>query len=176
MNSHQHNYVLQLYVNAENQDLREKYLSAVHKHNESILSDPHPDSGFDLFTPSKIHMKERTMKVSMDVKAAMYKYDKDGRLVPCAFYMYPRSSIYKTPFRLANSVGIIDSGYRGYLAGVFDVFAPFENEYVVCEKFTRLVQICSPTLEPFKIIAVTDDYSLGQTQRGEGGFGSTGTN
>ena len=176
MDSTQHKYVLQLYVNSENPDLVQKYNGAIYKHNESIIRDSHPDSGFDLYTPTRIHMKERTMKISMDVKAAMYKYDENGRLMPCAFYMYPRSSIYKTPFRLANNVGIIDSGYRGYLGGVFDVFAPFEEEYVVCEKFNRLVQICSPTLEPFKIIAVTDDYALGQTQRGEAGFGSTGTN
>ena len=29
------------------------------------------------------------------------------------YYLYPRSSISKTPLILANSVGIIDSGYRG---------------------------------------------------------------
>jgi len=35
-------------------------------------------------------------------------------LIPLSFYIAPRSSISKTPFRLANSIGIIDSGYKGY--------------------------------------------------------------
>ena len=44
----------------------------------------------------------------------------------------------------------------------------------VCPKNQRLVQICSPTLEPFQIIKVESDSDLGITTRGSGGFGSTG--
>ena len=175
MNSN-YKYVLQLYVSPENQDLCSKYENAVEKHNESILHDSHPDSGFDLYIPTNLHIKGRTTKVDMQVKAVMNVYTESGRLLPCAYYMYPRSSIYKTPFRLANNVGIIDSGYRGFLGGVFDVLDDHTNEYIVCDKFTRMLQICSPTLEPFKIIMVTDDGQLGQTLRGTGGFGSTGIN
>ena len=43
--------------------------------------------------------------------------------------MYPRSSIYKTPLRLANNTGIIDSGYRGNLMGAFDNISPV----VICQ-------------------------------------------
>ena len=176
MNENVYNYVLKLYVNSDNKELYEKYRTLVNKHNESIISNPHPDSGFDLYTPSKIITNERTIKVSMDVKAAMYKVSSSGELKPSAYYMYARSSIYKTPFRLANNVGIIDSGYRGYLACVFDVFESEDKSEIVCETLTRLAQLCSPTLEPFKIIFVEDDSDLGLTQRGTGGFGSTGTN
>lgn len=175
MNSN-YKYVLQLYVNRENHDLCMKYETAIEKHNDSILHDSHPDSGFDLYIPTKFHIKGRTTKVDMQVKAAMYVYNESGRLVPCAYYMYPRSSIYKTPFRLANNVGIIDSGYRGFLGGVFDVLDDPTQNYITCDKFTRLLQLCSPTLEPFKITMVTDDQQLGQTLRGTGGFGSTGIN
>ena len=36
---------------------------------------------------------------------------------PCSYFMYPRSSISKTPLRLINSVGIIDKDYRGNVMG-----------------------------------------------------------
>ena len=81
-------------------------------------------------------------------------------------------SISKTKFRLANNVGIIDSGYRGNLIGMFDVL--YSNMPVKCEKGTRLLQICTPTLEPFKIVMVESDNDLSTTNRGSSGLGSTG--
>ena len=92
---------------------------------------------------------------------------------PLGFYMYPRSSISKTHLRLANNVGIIDSGYRGNLGGFFDIHnLPADKKPY--EQYQRLVQICSNTLEPFKVILVDDIDKFGTTERGEGGFGSTG--
>jgi dUTP pyrophosphatase len=99
--------------------------------------------------------------------------------------MFPRSSLSKTPLRLANSVGIIDSGYRGNLIGAFDVISHSvcepqictneENRLVACDyvilPFQRLVQICSPGLEPIFVEWVE---RVDTTLRGEGGFGSTG--
>ena len=91
----------------------------------------------------------------------------------CGFYLYPRSSISKTNLRLANSVGIIDSGYRGHLLAIFDIR---RNDYVsiTIEKHSRLLQICSGDLQPFIVILVDDRILLGETTRGSGGFGSTG--
>jgi dUTPase len=66
---------------------------------------------------------------------------------------------------LANSVGIIDRGYRGNLGAYFDC------KYGYLEMGQRLVQICSPTLDPFHVV-LTD--SLTFTERGANGFGSTG--
>ena len=176
INSIEYKYVLKLYVNNENEEFYEKYVKSVNSHNDSLIHNSHPDSGFDLYSPCKIETKERTIKVSMDVKAAMYMVDPSGQLIPCVYYLYPRSSIYKTPFRLANIVGIIDSGYRGHLGCVLDVFDYSDKKESICSIFTRLVQICSPTLEPFKIILVSHDSQLGETERGTGGFGSTGSN
>ena len=93
-------------------------------------------------------------------------YDING--IPTAFYMYPRSSISKTPFRLANNVGIIDCGYRGNLGAYFDCFS---NSTEKITKGSRLLQICSPNLLPFRVVLVN---SLDETIRGAGGFGSTG--
>ena len=87
--------------------------------------------------------------------------------------MYPRSSLSKRKLRLANSVGIIDSGYRGNLMGMFDIVNSKED-FEVVNKFERLVQICSPNLQPIIVEIVDDIKELGETTRGEGGFGSTG--
>ena len=126
-----------------------------------------------------------TFKIDFNIKCAMFNKvrvvkssTKKEHLIydinqPLGFYMYPRSSISKTHLRLANNVGIIDSGYRGNLGGFFDIhnLPADKNPYV---QYQRLVQICSNTLEPFKVILVDDIDKLGTTERGEGGFGSTG--
>jgi dUTP pyrophosphatase len=85
--------------------------------------------------------------------------------------MYPRSSTgSKSPLRLANSVGIIDAGYRGDYIAVFDNWRG--TDYQV-EKFQRLVQICPPNLTYPMFVEVVDDLGAA-TLRGTGGFGSTG--
>ena len=132
------------------------------------LSSPYPDAGFDLFIPEKFVINAfENKKVDLGVKCAAF--DKNGD--PISFYVYPRSSIGKTKLRLANCVGIIDSGYRGCLGVMFDNISKFPVEV---EKGTRLVQICSPTLSPIKVEVVPNEDVLGTTQRGAGGFGSTG--
>ena len=148
--------VLRLCVDPE---LVTYYQDKVNQHNNS-LNDTHPNSGFDLASPISVQSTE-TFKLDFKVKGAMYEDDQ-----PIAYYLYARSSISKTGFRLANSVGIIDSGYRGNLAAYFDVI---KNDQV--EVYQRLVQICASDLRPFKVELVD---SLDETERGEGGFGSTG--
>ena len=63
--------------------------------------------------------------------------------------MYPRSSMgSRTPLRMSNSVGIIDSGYRGNIIGIVDNRS---NEDYVVEKGTILFQACSQTLRSIKL-------------------------
>ena len=107
-----------------------------------------------------------------------------SREIPVAFTMHPRSSTgSKTLLRLANSTGIIDSGYRGELIGVFDSWdrntttsVAYSNKYAG----NRLLQICAPSLVPFNVVVHqlsnnddVDEFVKGTT-RGSGGFGSTG--
>ena len=87
-----------------------------------------------------------------------------------SYYLYPRSSISKTPLRMANSVGIIDAGYRGNLKVAIDNTS--DDPYTI-ESGQRLFQICSPTLEPLQFTLVNE---LSHTSRGSGGFGSTDVN
>ena len=145
------------------------YKKQIEKLNESLKNNQYPDSGFDLYIPEDVEYlassaTKQTKKVDLKIQCAMY--DEHG--VPSAFYMYPRSSISKTSFRLANNTGIIDSGYRGNLGAYFDCFS---NSTEKITKGSRLLQICSPNLSPFRVVLVNN---LSQTVRGAGGFGSTG--
>ncbi len=83
--------------------------------------------------------------------------------------LFPRSSIYKTNLRLANSVGVIDSDYRGDVRVIFDVrMFPGMSGYHVGDRVAQLV--LTPVYNPELI--VTEE--LDPTQRWLGGFGSTG--
>jgi len=95
------------------------------------------------------------------------------------YYLYPRSSIVKTSMRLANSVGIIDSGYRGEIMAVVDKHDTSNDWKTVlkrdCKQYDRLFQICAGDLQPFRVEIVDNESELsGITERGCGGFGSTG--
>jgi dUTP pyrophosphatase len=150
---------------------REKYAAHILKHNLAILNDAHPNSGFDLFVADDVVFSNNESKlVNHRVKGAMYIY-KSSELIPAAFYLYPRSSIYKTPFVLANSVGVIDSGYRGFICSAIRYMS--DMEYTLA-KDTRITQICHPSLCPIFVDLVDNEADLGETTRGEGGFGSTG--
>jgi dUTP pyrophosphatase len=108
----------------------------------------------------------KTQMISMDVKAEMLFQG----TTPCGYFMFPRSSLSKTPLMLANHTGIIDAGYRGPLIGAFRNL--LGEEYVV-EEHTRLLQVCHPSLCPIYVVLSNED-ELSSTARAEGGFGSTG--
>jgi dUTP pyrophosphatase len=89
------------------------------------------------------------------------------------YYLHPRSSISKTPLRLANSTGIVDAGYRGHLIAMLDVTSP--TTQFGGNKLERYVQICAPGLVPILVEIVNSLNDLGEeTARGIGGIGSTG--
>jgi len=152
-----------------NNELREHYRAVIDKHNNAIQTDPFPNAGFDLFVPEVngvANSPESVKMISMDVKCEMV--EPSGRSV--AYYMYPRSSLSKTPLVLANHVGIIDSGYRGNLIGAF---RNLDKKPYVVDKHTRLLQVCHASLWPIYVVIV-DESELSTTSRGAGGFGSTG--
>lgn len=83
--------------------------------------------------------------------------------------MFPRSSISKTKQILSNHVGVIDSGYRGEILFRFKKLAWDNGEvYQEGDKVGQLVIIPIPQIE---LVEVDE---LSSTERGEGGFGSTG--
>ena len=165
--------ILKLYVNKENEELINLYTQHVEKHNETILNTNHPNSGFDIFVPNDtIFSKEnKTEMINLEIKCEMiYCETKFVVSHSCGFFIFPRSSISKTPLILANHTGVIDQGYRGFLIGAFKCFG--SPNYVI-EKQSRLLQICHATLCPIFVKLVSED-SLSVTARGDGGFGSTG--
>jgi len=149
-------------------ELVSQYQPLVNKHNNSLFIDPFPNSGFDLLVPSNTTVSSgmKTQMISMDVKCEMLNMGEDS----CGYFMFPRSSISKTPLMLANHTGVIDAGYRGPLIGAFR--NTDKNEYNV-EANSRLLQVCHPSLCPVYVILV-EESELSTTARGEGGFGSTG--
>ena len=111
------------------------------------------------------------MKVSCSVSKVFRSTTVDGLHVtePSSYYMYARSSVSKRGIMLANSVGIIDSGYRGTLKAAF--FNTTDNP-VTIGKGDRIVQVCMPGLDYNFTVEVAN--SLEETERGAGGLGSTG--
>ena len=176
-------YILELKIASDDSNLIEKYTEAVAKmQTEEYINNPHKDSGFDIYIPMAENMicPGDTRLVDLQIQCAAYKIVCDGEKCikkPSPFYIYPRSSIYKSILRLANNTGILDSGYRGNLKGAFDNISrvgasfPISTWYQQCEAYSRLLQICMPDLSPFDVKIVE---SLDSTARGSGGFGSTG--
>jgi dUTP pyrophosphatase len=170
-----HHQIMVLNIFIDDERVKNIYLNAALNHNNSLLVDPHFfNSGFDLFLPENYTLNESVNKVSFGIKCSAkicHINTDDLNTYYTGYYMYPRSSLSKTPLRLANSTGIIDAGYRGPLIGMFDCL---ENNYTVY-KHTRLLQICAPNLMPIYVNIVNTFDELGpETSRGEGGFGSTG--
>lgn len=81
--------------------------------------------------------------------------------------IYARSSVHKMDLRLSNCVGIIDSDYRREISFIFDV----TGQGNVYENGDRIGQIIIEKLEP---VYYTEVDELDDTERGTGGFGSTG--
>jgi len=88
--------------------------------------------------------------------------------------IFPRSSIRKTDLALTNCVGVIDSGYRGELQATFkkvygknDVRID-ETDYKVGDRIAQIIIL------PYPQIEFTEVEELSNTERGDGGFGSTG--
>ena len=161
---------LKIFINGLDDDLRKKYCEQICKRNSADQIE-HIDAGFDIYLPKKYNLSVNSSnKIDMGITCSAKLVTKDYHY-NTGYYMYPRSSLSKTSLRLANSVGIIDSGYRGTLIGMFDCL----NDEVPIEKYDRLVQISAPGLVPIYAELVDTLEELGErTARGDGGFGSTG--
>ena len=82
--------------------------------------------------------------------------------------IFPRSSIRKYELTLSNSVGVIDSGYRGEIQATFNTRFWGDIVYKKGDKIAQMIIMPYPQIE-FEEVA-----ELSETKRGNGGFGSTG--
>ena len=147
---------MHLLIKTDNITLGEQYVNHSHYHEG--------DSGLDLFCPTDILVKAgETVEIDLQIQCEALK----DYISNVSYYLYPRSSIVKTPLRLANCVGIIDAGYRGNIMAFVD---NIKTEDYLVERGTRLFQICSSDLSPLTFELVNQ---LSDTSRGQGGFGST---
>ena len=122
------------------------------------------DAGMDLIATSI--MSETPSQITYGLGIALE--------IPEGFVglVFPRSSIRKTRLQLSNSVGVIDSGYRGELQATFNKITTTienqKNDYKVGDRVCQIVIIPHPPIEFDEVDELSD------TERGEGGFGSTG--
>lgn len=178
-------YNLLVFVDNDDNELRQMYSDKFKTQQEKVSrfvqgENICVDAGVDLFNPSSedLAYRSKATKIRTNVKCAMYYIDQNGDCFPTGYHMFPRSSTgSSTPLRLANSVGIIDAGYRGELMGFFDNVN--KNYDFPIEKYQRLLQICSPNMTyPIYPELVTElkelDYYITYNDRGDAGFGSTG--
>jgi dUTP pyrophosphatase len=83
--------------------------------------------------------------------------------------VFPRSSIRKYDLSLTNCVGVIDSGYRGEIQATFRRHKGVAStDYEVGDKIAQMIIVPYPSIE---FIGVDE---LSETERGTGGFGSSG--
>ena len=119
------------------------------------------DAGLDLVATSII--SNTTFQVTYGLGIALE--------IPNGFVglVFPRSSIRNTELTLSNSVGVIDSGYRGELQATFNKLSGLDSiAYNVGDRVVQLIIIPHPTTEFEEV------NELNNTERGAGGFGSTG--
>lgn len=162
-------YSLNICLNSVDDTIKEMYKEQINSLMKKKQNDSeHQDSGFDLYIPYEEVSINGVITINHKIQCAVYCNGK-----PSAYYLYPRSSISKTPFIMANSVGIIDSGYRGdIISKVHNLQYENIKGHYTFQNGVRLFQLCTPTLEPWDSVNIVD--SLDKTERGNGGFGSTG--
>lgn len=118
-------------------------------------------AGIDFYLPQPVQFEPNfSKKVPLGVAVE----------IPEGYVMLliPRSSTWTTPLRMPNSVGVIDSDYRG------EVCALLQNTHHLAwtaEAGERLVQ---GVIVPVPSVRVVEVDELSETSRGCGGFGSTG--
>jgi len=141
--------------------------------NEYYRSDN--NAGFDLYSVANVRVEQTPEFIPFGIVARLLKVEQmpggesnDLLKTDSHFWLMPRSSIYKTGLLMANSVGVIDKSYRGELKA--PVWSMTANSDV--NRGDRLFQIVAPDMGWIKDVRVVD--TMPNTERGAGGFGSTG--
>jgi dUTP pyrophosphatase len=142
---------------------------------ERVAAYRRTDSGFDIPLIERYvqpDIPQYTFNFNIQVAAT----NTHGDPVPCL--LLPRSSISSTPFRLANSIGLIDAGYRGELKAKVDIVELTSNyPDIPIIHGSRYFQICQHNFLPWSeinIVQFENELPAAQDDRGAGGFGSTG--
>lgn len=155
-------YTLELFPNEDVWHKVADYMGGV------SITRTNDNAGVDLFcVEDKECLIGQVTLLDLGVKARML--DSSGK--PCHYWLAPRSSIWKNGVTQANSIGIIDSSYRGSLMGGV---LPFVFQSVIIKDGARLFQVLAPDMGHISKVVFRHQSELDVTARGAGGFGSTG--
>lgn len=129
------------------------------------------DAGFDLYASS----------VEFDERYGVWIYGTGLAFqMPIGVYadVRPRSSIYKTGLVLSNSAGVIDNEYRGEVKAVFyqgsNTVSPYKEGDRFCQIIFKNMLGYPNNFDYWRGIELLEVDELDETERGCGGFGSTG--
>lgn len=128
---------------------------------------------------AKIPSYAKPGDAGMDLTAISYTCDEYGNLVyhtglsieiPDGYVglIFPRSSVSSKKLVLSNSVGVIDSGYRGEIIFKFQKIGECNEPYYPGDRIGQLVIMPYPKIEFLEVDELSDSV------RGDGGYGSTG--
>lgn len=133
------------------------------------------NAGFDVHASESVHIEQTPQFIPFGFVARLVKVEpypggtsNDWLKTDSHFWLMPRSSIFKSGLMMANSTGVIDKSYRGELKA--PVWSMTANSDVSVGD--RLFQIVAPDMGWIRNVRLVD--SMPETQRGAGGFGSTG--
>ncbi len=121
------------------------------------------DAGMDLIATDII--SENTKKITFGTGLAIEIPDGFVGLV------FPRSSIRDYDLTLSNCVGVVDSGYRGEIKATFNKTnhsLQRIDDYKVGDRIAQIIIL------PYPKVLFREVEELSNTERGKGGFGSTG--
>lgn len=129
------------------------------------------DAGMDLTAVKAEFVAPRKIKVDFGLQMEI----PEGHVG----LIFPRSSVQKTFCRLSNSVGVIDSGYRGNVMAVFDILDVCpegeDGALIAAEKLYGAGMRCAQIIiMPYPQVSVEEAEELSSTERGAGGYGSSG--
>ena len=144
---------MNLRIKSLSNNVKEMYLNHGHFHDG--------DAGIDLFIVEKQTIKSgETSLIHLGIACENIEQK--------PYLLMPRSSISKTPLRLCNSIGLIDAGYRGEIMAAVDNIKDVSYTVDVGDRLFQLVAMDGSS------ISLSLVGELSSSDRGEGGFGSTG--
>jgi len=118
------------------------------------------DAGMDLTITSIISESEFDITYGLGISVE----------IPKGFVglIFPRSSIRNYDLNLTNCVGVVDSGYRGELQATFKKVQGGNKKYMIGDRGVQIMILAYPQID------FVESDKLSETDRGYGGFGSTG--
>ena len=152
-----------LFIAPSNSAFADLYKTAANAYNRTRIEER--SSGFDLFSDAAEQDHTYSEHATL-VGQGCHALATGPNGHPVGFWLAPRSSISKTPYRLANSLGLIDPTYRGVIKAAF-------SGNVSMNANQKLCQLVPADLVPWLDVVIVDTLPFGPTERGSGGFGST---